>query len=101
MKQVAVLGDQEFTLGFELAGVGKTFVLNKDHPDLTIKELISNKEIGLIILQEKSMESFSEETKELVTDSIEPVFLTITENDSNIEMRKLIKKSIGVDLWDK
>lgn len=101
MKQVAVLGDHEFNLGFQLAGVGKTFKLNKDHPDLTIKELISNTEIGLIILQEKSMESFSEETKELVTDSIEPVFLTITENDSNEEMRKLIKKSIGVDLWDK
>ena len=101
MKQVAVLGEHEFVLGFQLAGIGKTFELNKDHPDSTIRELMSNEKIGLIILQEESLQKLKEETREAVTDSIEPVFLTITEDDSNTEMRKLIKKSIGVDLWDK
>jgi len=101
MKQVAVLGNEEFILGFGLAGVGKAFILSKEHPDATVKELMSNNEIGLIILQKDTLEHLTEETKEQLANSIEPVFLTITEDDSNEEMRKLIKKSIGVDLWNK
>ncbi len=101
MKQVAVLGSQEFVLGFQLAGVGKTFELSKEHPDSTVRELMSNEEIGLIVLQEESLDKLSEDMRETVSNSIEPVFLTITEDDTNEEMRKLIKKSIGVDLWNK
>ncbi len=101
MKQVAVLGDNEFMLGFQLAGVGKAFRLSNDDPEATVRELMNNPEIGLIILQEETMNRLGEEFREVVNDSIEPVFLTITEEDTNIELRKLIKKSIGVDLWDK
>jgi V/A-type H+/Na+-transporting ATPase subunit F len=100
MRSVAVVGDEEFTLGFQLAGVVKAFVL-KDQPDRTIRELMTNKEIGLIIIQESQLARLSEELREQAADSIEPVFLTITEEDTNEEMRKLIKKSIGVDLWNK
>lgn len=100
MKQVAVLGSNEFILGFRLAGIGRAFELG-EQPDMTIRELMSNDEIGLIILQEESLSRLSEETREKVSSSISPVFLTITEEDTNEEMRKLIKKSIGVDLWDK
>jgi vacuolar-type H+-ATPase subunit F/Vma7 len=100
MKSVAVVGDEEFTLGFQLAGVTRAFIL-KEHPDGTVRELMSNKEIGLIIIQESQLGKLSEELREQAVDSIEPVFLTITEEDTNEEMRKLIKKSIGVDLWNK
>jgi vacuolar-type H+-ATPase subunit F/Vma7 len=100
MKSVAVVGDEEFTLGFQLAGVTRAFIL-KEQPDGTVRELMSNKEIGLIIIQESQLAKLSEELREQAVDSIEPVFLTITEEDTNEEMRKLIKKSIGVDLWNK
>ena len=101
MKQVAALGNEEFILGFRLAGVGKAFVISEEDPDGTVRELLSNHDIGLIILQEDTLEHLAEETKERISNSIEPVFLTLTEDDSNEEMRKLIKKSIGVDLWNK
>ena len=101
MKQVAVVGNQEFVLGFQLAGVEKAFPLPKDTAENTLKELMTHEDIGLIIIEEKSLDSLSEEMREIVSDSIEPVFLTITEKDENEEMRRLIKKSIGVDLWDK
>jgi len=101
MKQVAVLGTQEFVLGFQLAGVGTVFNLPKEHPDSTIREIMSNDSIGLVILQEESLKQLSELMQEQVVDSINPVFMLIAEEDTNEEMRKLIKKSIGVDLWDK
>jgi len=101
MKQVAVLGTQEFILGFQLAGVGKAFILPKGNYENTIRELMANREIGLIILQEDTVLKLNPDFRELVTESIEPVILTITEEDTNEELRRLIKKSIGVDLWDK
>jgi V/A-type H+/Na+-transporting ATPase subunit F len=101
MKKIAVLGDDKFSLGFELAGIKNSFKLSKDHPEYTIKELMSNKEIGLIIFQEEILSQLNEVTKEKMLQSIEPVFLMISEQDTNEELKKLIKKSIGVDLWDK
>ncbi len=101
MKQVAVLGSSEFALGFQLAGVGKAFALSEENPEATVRELMNNPEIGLIILQEETIKRLTPEFRDIVNDSIEPVFLTITEEDTNVELRKLIKKSIGVDLWDK
>jgi len=100
MKQVAVLGSQQFILGFQLAGLA-AFELPREKPEATIRELMGNQDIGLIIIQEESLASLHEDFNDMVTNSIEPVVLTITEKDTNEEMRKLIKKSIGVDLWNK
>lgn len=100
MKQIAVLGEEKFNLGFQIAGINKAFSLSKEHPEQTIRELMDNEEIGLIIVQHELLERFNETLQEKIQQSIEPVFLVISEQDSNEELRKLIKKSIGVDVWD-
>lgn len=100
MKDIAIVGGERFTLGFQVAGLTKAFTLSKDYPDQTIKELMDNPEIGLILMSENSYEKLSAEMKEEITNSVQPVFLVISENDSNEELSKLIKKSIGVDLWN-
>lgn len=101
MKEIVIVGGKKFTLGFQLAGISKSFQLNKDNPDTTIKELMSDDRIGIIIIGEKSFGKLSEDLKLDATNSVEPVFLVMSQEDSNTELRKLIKKSIGVDLWDK
>ncbi|MBN2458217.1 hypothetical protein JXB31_03755 [Candidatus Woesearchaeota archaeon] len=101
MKKVVVLGKSEFTLGFELAGVDSSFALSESHPENTIAELMSNKEIGLIILNKDTLDSLDDDLKERISQSIEPVFLVLSEQDTNEELSMLIKKSIGVDLWNK
>ncbi|MGM5487537.1 MAG: V-type ATP synthase subunit F [Nanobdellota archaeon] len=99
MKEIAAFGEEQFVLGFQLAGIGKVFIA--DEPAKQIKNIIAHPEIGLVIMQAKMMDDFDEETKELVTKSIEPIFLTISRKDSNEEIQKLIKKSIGIDVWNK
>lgn len=88
-------------LGFQIGGINKAFVLNEMHPDSTMKELISNPEVGLIITNQESIDKLSSFTREEVMNSVDPVFLIISEGDSQDELRKMIKKSIGVDLWNK
>jgi V/A-type H+/Na+-transporting ATPase subunit F len=101
MREIAVLGPSTFTLGFRLTGISKVFEISKHDPDKSIKDIIGHPEIGLVIMQDESLEIFTEQTREIISQSIDPVFLTISEQDSNEEMRKLVKKSIGVDLWSK
>ncbi len=101
MKDVVVVGGTEFSIGFQIAGISKAFSLSDEDPESTLRELISNPDIGLIIMQEDSMKDISEEFREQITQSVQPVFLVISEDQSNDEMKKLIKKSIGVDVWDK
>ncbi|MFP4403490.1 MAG: V-type ATP synthase subunit F [Candidatus Woesearchaeota archaeon] len=101
MKKIAVLGDDKFSLGFELAGIKNSFKLSRDHPEETINELMSNDDIGLVIVEEKVLDGLNEQLREKMLQSIEPVFLMISQQDTNEELKKLIKKSIGVDLWDK
>ncbi|MGM5482365.1 MAG: V-type ATP synthase subunit F [Nanobdellota archaeon] len=100
MKEIAIVGGERFRLGFQVAGITKAFTLSEEFPDQTIRELIDNPEIGLILMSENSANKLSTEITEEITNSVQPVFLVISEGDSNENLRKLIKKSIGVDLWD-
>ena len=100
MKEIAIVGGERFTLGFQVAGINKAFTLSQDYPDQTVRELMENPDIGLILMSENSSNKLSPEMREQVTNSVDPVFLIISEEDSNEELRKMIKKSIGVDLWN-
>ena len=101
MKEIAILGGTEFSLGFQIAGINNLFTIDEENPDQSIKKIMEKPEIGLVIMEEKTLDLLSEEMRDSLGQSIEPVFLTISEQDSNEEMKRLIKKSIGVDLWDK
>ncbi len=101
MKKIAILGNSEFALGFTLTGINKQYDIDEENPDKIIVEIKENKDIGLVIMHPDTLAKFSEDVREKVSSSIEPVFLTISTKDSNEEMKRLIKKSIGIDLWDK
>ncbi len=101
MKDIVVVGEEKFLLGFQIGGINKAFTLNENHPDSTMKELISNPEVGLIITSQESMDKLSQETREEITNSVDPVFLVVSAESSQGDLRRMIKKSIGVDLWNK
>ena len=63
MVNVAVLGPNEFTVGFQLAGI-KEIVEVSDNPIKDIEELKKRKEIGIVVVDEKIMESLQEHERE-------------------------------------
>lgn len=94
--EIAAAGDVDFTLGFRLAGVRRIFDLKKT----PIKELLTNKEIGILILERKDVMEMSEHLQQQVQSSTRPVAVVVSkEGGAEENLRKLIKKSIGVDLW--
>ena len=97
--EIAVVGNPEFTLGFQLAGITH---LHNPSPieDLAVicRELMSDSDIGIVVLDSRDLGRLPERVRDQVNLSITPTFLGIgTEEDNTL--RESIRKALGVDLW--
>jgi vacuolar-type H+-ATPase subunit F/Vma7 len=97
MSQIIVLGGTEFTLGFQLAGI-KTIEPEKNINN-QFEDILENKDIGILITDQKTINKLDEHLKERIIESVKPVTVIVSEEESQEELKKMIKKSIGVDLW--
>jgi len=105
---LGVVGGSEFTLGFMLAGIKKIFTLetNKEETkeaakieaEKIIENLLSQKETGIIIIDDHFLHALDERMREKVERSVRPVFVPVSTEASQETLRKMIIKSIGVDL---
>lgn len=98
MVKLAVLGNNEFVVGFQLAGI-KDFVEVAGNYYNELKEMKNRKEIGIVVVDEKIMESLEQHQRIDIEASVQPVFIPVSAKAEQDSLKKLIKKSIGVDLW--
>jgi vacuolar-type H+-ATPase subunit F/Vma7 len=98
MVKTAVLGGNEFVVGFQLAGIKDTIEVS-DSPINDINNLKNKKEHGVIIIDENIMENLEKHQRLEIEDSVDPVFIPVSTKVEQDSLKRLIKKSIGVDLW--
>ena len=98
MVKTAVLGSNEFVVGFQLAGIKNTIEVS-DNPLQDINNLKNNKETGIVIIEENIMEGLDKHQRIEIEDSVDPVFIPVSTKVEQDSLKRLIKKSIGVDLW--
>ena len=98
MVKIAVAGGNEFIVGFQLAGIKDIIELNENYFN-ELKNLKNKKDIGIVIVDEKIMESMEAHQRFDIEDSVDPVFIPISTKVEQDSLKRLIKKSIGVDLW--
>jgi len=97
MVNVAVLGRNEFVLGFQLVGIRET-IETGSNPMEDINALRKRKDIGIVVIDEQIMSSLQQHQRQEIEDSVEPVFIPVSEKAEQESLRRLIKKSIGIDL---
>ncbi len=97
--ELAVVGSQEFTLGFQLAGISNIFnPETDDEMSSQLKSLLNSKEVGIIVIDSSIMSTLPERLRGQLSASVTPTVLGIgTEEDTTL--RDTIRKAIGVDLW--
>ena len=97
--ELAVVGSQEFTLGFQLAGISNIFnPETDDEMSSQLKSLLNSKEVGIIVIDSSIISTLPERLREQLSTSVTPTVLGIgTEEDTTL--RDTIRKAIGVDLW--
>lgn len=92
--ELAALGRSEFTLGFRLAGIRKVMDFKSEQD---IDTLMRNPSVGVVIMEQETFDQLKEHRKDDVVNSIKPVFVVVSEQPQE-ELRKMIIRSIGVDL---
>ncbi len=97
--ELAVIGSQEFTLGFQLAGISNIYNPENDgQMSSQLKSLLNSKEVGIIVIDSSIMATLPERLRDQLSASVTPTVLGIgTEEDTTL--RDTIRKAIGVDLW--
>lgn len=99
MKELAVVGDDSFTLGFRLAGVREVRDPAERGLEETVEELMQNDDVGIVVIHQDDVEKLSKNIRRDLNDSIDPIFVQLGGEGAEEDLREKIKRAIGVDLW--
>ncbi len=95
--EIAVIGSDEFVLGFRLAGIRRVFVANPDNYQEKMLEAMSQPSIGILAVDAKDLDNLSFQVRHKIMDSIQPVVVPVGGDQS--DLREKVKRAIGVDLY--
>lgn len=95
-KEIAVIGSEEFTLGFRLAGIKKSYV--PENFDDKIAECLEKEKLGIIITEERLITESSRKTQNLIETSVDPIVIGLSEEAESERLQQKIKRAIGADI---
>ena len=98
MVKVGVLGGSAFIVGFQLAGIRDTFEATAQ-PLEDFANIKKDKDMSVVIVDDKILNNLKEHDRLDIEDSIKPVFIPLSTEVAQESLRRLIRKSIGIDLW--
>ena len=101
MKEVAVVGDVDFCLGFKLIGIKRVEICKSQQEfEEKITPLLENKEIGIVFIQQEKIEASSWKIKKYIESKTYPVVVSFSlkgkEKDEDIN--EIIKKALGFEI---
>lgn len=94
--ELAVIGREDFCMGFSLSGIRHIF--ETESPSEAVQKVISNQEIGVVVFDESLSERLDEFERVKLEASIRPVFVMLSLKEESDELKRMIKKSIGIEL---
>ena len=95
--EIAVVGSEEFVLGFRLAGLKRVFVADENNYQSTIVKAMSDANIGILAVDAGDLNYLPHNIKSKILDSIQPVVVPVGGDES--DLREKVKRAIGVDLY--
>jgi V/A-type H+-transporting ATPase subunit F len=97
--EIAFVGGSESVLGFNLAGVKKSYAANTEEEMVAkIGTVMADSNVGILVLRQSDYNKLPKRLQEQLSESIKPTVINIGTEQST-EMREKIKRAIGVDLW--
>lgn len=97
-KHIAVLGSEEFVLGFRLAGVKRTIAVPPEEFPQTLEQALGDRENGIVIVNAHDLAKVLPSLRRKAQDSIDPVVIQIGDAGGD-DLREKVKRAIGIDLY--
>ncbi|MHB8584676.1 MAG: V-type ATP synthase subunit F [Thermoplasmatota archaeon] len=99
MKTVAVVGSDDFTVGFALAGVrNRTIAHTPDELEAGIQHQLDAKEAGILIIDAGDAERVSASLRRRIASSLDPVVVVLGGSGGG-DLREKVRRAIGIDLY--
>jgi V/A-type H+-transporting ATPase subunit F len=95
--EIAVIGSEEFVLGFRLAGLRRVFVATEENYENRMLEAMATESVGILAADSKDLSKLSPQVRQRVLNSIQPVVVPVGKDES--DLREKVKRAIGVDLY--
>jgi len=96
MVGISVIGDQNFIIGFKLAGIRNVYI--EKNIEERLISLLHEKKTSIIVIHDTDYKTLSPSVKRRVNESMEPVVISVGKLDEE-NIREKIKKAIGIDLY--
>jgi V/A-type H+/Na+-transporting ATPase subunit F len=97
--EIAVIGNDLFTLGFKLAGVRKTLDATDARSfSSAVNAVLKDKEVGIVVMRTEDVRLLDAHQRRLLEESLRPTLVTIG-SDEDTGLREKLKQAIGVDVW--
>ena len=94
---IAVIGSDEFVLGFRLAGLRRVFVATPENYQEVMLKAMEEPDIGVLAADGKDLDLLTPQVKARVMDSIQPV--VVPGGRGETDLREKVKRAIGVDVY--
>jgi V/A-type H+-transporting ATPase subunit F len=98
--EIAVVGNSEFIIGFQLAGIRKTYPAESEEKIIeSVTGVLGDPEVGILVMKGSDMERLPVRLRTTLEESVRPTVIAIGGDEGGVSMREKIKRSVGVDLW--
>ena len=94
---IAVLGGEEFVLGFRLAGIKRVYAVSKKEYEQQLLDLLKDSTIGVLAVDSDDLSIVAATTRKKALESIAPVVVPVGGGEG--DLREKVKRAIGVDLY--
>ncbi len=95
--ELAVVGNDEFALGFRLVGIRKVVCCADDDLENEVNNVLVNENIGILVLHEDCMCNLSTSLRTKLRESVRPVLITVGQEEE--DLREKVRRAIGIDLY--
>ena len=97
--ELAVIGNDRFTLGFRLAGIRR--IWNAESvSELTgaVQAARADRDVSILVMDQEDLERLDVRLKDGLVRGVKPTLVVVGEEEDNT-LRAKIKQAVGVDLW--
>ncbi len=95
--EIAVVGSEEFVVGFRLAGIKKVYGVPPDRLQDTILELMEQKDIGILAVNSEDLARLPQQVMDRMMSSVDPVVIPVGVDEG--DMRAKVRRAMGIDLY--
>lgn len=96
--ELAVVGRDDFVLGFRLAGVRKCYSVAPEALEAKVDEVVRDPDVGILVLSTDDLQRVSHGTRRRLETAPRPVVIAVGAKEEE-DLRAKVKRAIGIDLF--